>query len=304
MERHEIEAFLTLAEELHFRRTSEKLGLAQGRVSQTIRKLEQRIGAQLFERTSRSVSLTPIGRRLRDDLAPAFRQIREAEARAIASGKGISGSLHVGFSTPWVDTLVIRAADLFQDRHPDCTVQIREVQLSDPFGALREGELDLQLTEFPVAEPDLVAGPVIFSEPRALIVPAGNALARRPSASVEELASGPLISVSGDVPRYWLDHHYPDRTPQGRPIPRGPRFRYWQEALALVEAGRGITVAAVRAGTYYSRPGIVFVPLRDAPPIEYGLIRRRTGDTRRVQTFISLVCELAGVFEKPRLNAF
>ncbi|MFC9640896.1 LysR family transcriptional regulator [Streptomyces mirabilis] len=61
MERHEIEAFLTLADELHFRRTSERLGLAQGRVSQTIKKLERRIGVPLFERTSRRVTLTPAG---------------------------------------------------------------------------------------------------------------------------------------------------------------------------------------------------------------------------------------------------
>ncbi|UFS93599.1 LysR family transcriptional regulator [Nocardia huaxiensis] len=75
---HEIEAFLTLAEELHFRRTSERLGLAQGRVSQTIRKLERRIGVPLFERSSRQVALTPTGRQLHADLAPAYQAVQRA----------------------------------------------------------------------------------------------------------------------------------------------------------------------------------------------------------------------------------
>ncbi|MFE9392938.1 LysR family transcriptional regulator [Streptomyces sp. NPDC006784] len=58
IERHEVEAFLTLAEELHFGRTAAKLHVSTARVSQTIRKLERRVGIPLFHRTSRHVSLT------------------------------------------------------------------------------------------------------------------------------------------------------------------------------------------------------------------------------------------------------
>ncbi|MFC0052296.1 helix-turn-helix domain-containing protein [Streptomyces actinomycinicus] len=53
LERAEVETFLALAEELHFGRVAERLGLTTGRVSQTIKKLERRIGAPLFERTTR-----------------------------------------------------------------------------------------------------------------------------------------------------------------------------------------------------------------------------------------------------------
>jgi DNA-binding transcriptional LysR family regulator len=71
MELREIEIFLALAEELHFSRTAERLHVSQARISQTIKKLERQVGAPLFDRTSRSVAPTPIGARLRDDLAPA-----------------------------------------------------------------------------------------------------------------------------------------------------------------------------------------------------------------------------------------
>ncbi len=71
MERHEVDAFLAVAEELHFSRAAERLRLSTARVSQTIQRLERRVGAPLFERTSRMVRLTPIGRQFRDDLEPA-----------------------------------------------------------------------------------------------------------------------------------------------------------------------------------------------------------------------------------------
>ncbi|MET7345564.1 LysR family transcriptional regulator [Streptomyces sp. NPDC087866] len=58
MERYEIETFLALAEELHFARTAERLQVSPGRVSQTVKALERRIGGALFERSSRHVALT------------------------------------------------------------------------------------------------------------------------------------------------------------------------------------------------------------------------------------------------------
>lgn len=293
MERHEIEAFLVLAEELHFRRTGERLGLAQGRVSQTIKRLEHRLGVTLFERTSRHVALTPAGRRLYDDLAPAYRQVKKAVARAVASGKGVTGTLRVGFSSQWSADLLIKATDVFRERYPDCAVQIQEVQLSDPLGPLRANAVDLQLTEFPVAEPDLVAGPVLFSEPRALIIPAQHPFARRESVGLEDLARTPLVSVSGNIPHHWIDYHYPRRTPEGRPIAHGATAVYWMEVLSLVAAGRGVSPAALRAAQYHSRPGIVFVPFRDAPPIEYGLVWPRNGVTARVRSFVETVSEVS-----------
>ena len=66
--RHELEAFLTLAEELHFGRTAARLHVSTARISQTIRALELRVGMRLFARTSRRVSLLPVGQQLLDDL--------------------------------------------------------------------------------------------------------------------------------------------------------------------------------------------------------------------------------------------
>ncbi|MFD8814892.1 LysR substrate-binding domain-containing protein [Streptomyces sp. NPDC059627] len=159
---------------------------------------------------------------------------------------------------------------------------------------MRAEQLDVQLTEFPVDEPDLVTGPTIFSEPRGLIVPAKHPLTRRDPASVEDMARVPLMVMSGEIPQYRLDYHYPSRTPQGRPIVHAAACTYWQEVLTLVSLGRGASPASLRAARYHMRPGIAYLPLRDADPIDYGLLWRRTGATARVQAFVETVCEVAG----------
>ncbi|MBE1592110.1 LysR family transcriptional regulator [Nonomuraea angiospora] len=73
VELRDIEIFLTLAEELHFSRTAERLHITQARVSQAIKKQERSIGAALFERSSRQVRLTPLGEQLHRDLSAGYR---------------------------------------------------------------------------------------------------------------------------------------------------------------------------------------------------------------------------------------
>jgi DNA-binding transcriptional LysR family regulator len=98
LERYELEAFLMLAEELHFGRTADRLHVSTARVSQTIKKLERRMGVSLFHRTSRRVELTAVGRQLYEDVRPAWRQISEAFERAVEVGKGATGTVQVAFT--------------------------------------------------------------------------------------------------------------------------------------------------------------------------------------------------------------
>ncbi|SDG02679.1 DNA-binding transcriptional regulator, LysR family [Sinosporangium album] len=167
MERREIEVFLTLAEELHFRRTAERLHLSTARISQSVKELERHIGTRLFERTSRRVALTPIGRQLLEDLRPGYDQICQGIALATAAGRGITGLLRIDVLGATGEHFLVRAARLFRHRHPGCEVRIRQVRLGEHLTSLRDGETELLFTGFPVHEPDLTAGPVLFREPRA-----------------------------------------------------------------------------------------------------------------------------------------
>ncbi|MEV7804453.1 LysR family transcriptional regulator [Microbispora sp. NPDC088329] len=235
---HEIETFLPLAEELHFTRTAERLLISPGRVSQTIKKLERRFGGALFGRSNRHVALTPVGRQLYAELLPAYQQVRRAIANASAAFQGLSGVLRVGFSSPWCGDLVMRAAEEVQARHPQCTVEIHRVTFAAAFEALRRNEIDVVVKELPTDGPDIIAGPVLFTERRALVVPASHRLAARETVSLEDLALLPLITPA-DASQVFLDAHYPRRTPGGRSVPQGPAAFGWEEMLSLIGAGEG-----------------------------------------------------------------
>ncbi|MFF0526276.1 LysR family transcriptional regulator [Actinomadura nitritigenes] len=292
MERQEIEIFLTLSKELHFGRTAEHMGISQSRVSQTIARLERRIGAKLFERTSRRVTLTAIGEQLRDQIAPAHQQIEEAIAKATAAGRGITGGLRIGFSGAFTGHLLHRISEVFTRRHPGVEVQIRQVQISDPYGPLRAGDLEMQVTEMPVAEPDLTLGPVLVSQPRVLLMSSSHPLARRTAVGMEDLAGTTLLTVAGPVPAHWLDHHFPRETPSGQPIPHGQAITHWEDALSLVLAGKGVTPVAAAGAHYYNRPGLEFRPLADAPPIDYACVWPTDHETARLRAFVQLAAEL------------
>jgi DNA-binding transcriptional LysR family regulator len=105
MERREIEIFLTLAEELHFGRTAQRLFISQARVSQTIATLERRFGVALFDRTSRRVALTPVGAALHADVRAGYDRIQAGIAAAVAAGRGVTGTLTVGLEAPAVAEL-------------------------------------------------------------------------------------------------------------------------------------------------------------------------------------------------------
>jgi DNA-binding transcriptional LysR family regulator len=285
MEQREIEAFLTLADELHFGRTAERLHVSTARISQAIKTLERRVGAPLFERTSRRVALTPLGRRLHEDLRPAYQRIQEGLERAIAAGRGVDGVLRVGFVNAAAGRLILLVADGFRARHPRCAVEIREVQVGDCLVALRAGEIDVLLATFPIEEADLTTGSVLLSEPRVLAVSSRHPFARRESVSLEDLARDEVLRAPCSDLGYWEAARVPERTPGGRRIERGQVTATFQEMLTLIGAGRGVYPVGAHATRYYTRPDVTYVPFRDAPPLEWGLIWRTSAETSRVRAF-------------------
>ncbi|MBL1075821.1 LysR family transcriptional regulator [Nocardia sp. 2] len=293
LERLELEAFLTLAEELHFGRTAARLNVSTARVSQVIRKLERRIDAPLFERNNRTVGLTPLGKKLRDELRPAYDHIMASVLAARQAG-GADSTITVGFSTPWCGNLVARAAELFRSRFPNITVEIEEIPLTDPLGRMRSGSVDLQLSEFPIAEPDITTGPIIYSEPRGLLMSRLHPFAERDTVSVEDLAGTTLITIADElVPRYWMDHHFPQRTPTGRPIPHGPTTNFCAEVLVHTRQGTAVSAIALQAGALLDWPQTVVIPLHDAPPIDYGLLWPTAGRNPLVKPFAETITEAA-----------
>ncbi|MFE0736007.1 LysR family transcriptional regulator [Streptomyces sp. NPDC058855] len=278
----ELEAFLVLAEELHFGRAGERLYVSQSRVSQLLRALEGRIGAPLVERTSRRVRLTPLGESFAGSLRPAYDGLRATldEARAAARAEA-GGVLRVGFQGT-VDDYLAQAMALFAEECPGCVLELTEIPLSDPFGPVRRQEVDCAVVLLPVREEDLALGPVFSRQPQTLAVSVRHPFAARDSVSAEELADCRLIGVGaggapGPAPAYWRLAQAPDHTPGLRPIPAGPVVNTLQEGLSLTAADRGAMLLCRSTADHQGRrSSIAFVPVDGLPPSELGLIWHRS----------------------------
>ncbi|GGN44199.1 LysR family transcriptional regulator [Actinoplanes campanulatus] len=273
MERHEIEVFLALAEELHFGQAGRRLGVTTTRVSQVVRVLERRVGVLLFDRTSRRVTLTPTGRQLYEDLKPAYDRVLDAVARAVAHGRGLTGTLRVGYVGAAAGQLVMKAAIRFRRGHPDCAVEAREVQSGGAVERLHADRIDVLVGCLPLDEPGLTVGPVLLTEQRMLAVPAGHPFARAAALSINDLARVQLVTAPCSLP-----------TGSAGDAPAAETF---QEVLTLVGAGRGVFVVGEHVIRFYARPDVVYVPLRDAPPLCWGPVWPTGRETARVRAFVA-----------------
>lgn len=287
-----MEIFLTLAQELHFGRTAERLHLSGAMVSQTLKKIERRLGGPLFERTSRRVALTPLGQQLYDDMRPHFDGLQAAVQRAASAARGIEGTIRVGFLGIMSGIRAHQAAGLFRDRHPDCAVEVREVQLDEYVFPLRDGTLDMLMTLVPIDEPDITVGPLVLDSPVHLAVSAKSPLARRESLTVEDLVDQCFASVSSRVPRQWLEAYQPVATPSGLPLGQTEqRCATFQEVLALVSAGECVAMGDEQLVQYYSRPDIVYVPMVGVPNLRHGLVWRTASENARIRAFVDAVAD-------------
>lgn len=288
----ELEAFLALADELHFGRAGERLYVSQSRISQLLRSLESKIGARLVERTSRRVRLTPLGEQFLAGLRPAFDSIVKTidEARDVA--RGVGGLLRIGFQGTANDQ-VMNAIALFQSRYPECATEIVEIPFSDPFGPVHRREVDTAVVLMPVQESELVLGQVFSKQPQSLAVSTRHPFAKRDALGAEDLAACSLIGVHGAAPEYWRRAQAPAVTPEGRPILAGPSVATLQEGLALVQADRGAMLLCHPTADYYGRRAVTFVPLTGLQDSFLGLVWHRNYETARTRAFSQALATVA-----------
>src|ERR1700693_18147 len=97
MELRQIDCFLTVAKDLHFRKAGKMLSLAQSSVSEAINSLEKEVGGQLFVRTSRRVQLTPLGEKFRLGVEPAALVLRATLDDCRKAAFGQTSRLRIGF---------------------------------------------------------------------------------------------------------------------------------------------------------------------------------------------------------------
>jgi DNA-binding transcriptional LysR family regulator len=295
VELRHLRAFLVVAEELHFGRAADRLRVSPSRVSQLVRALETLMGATLFERTSRRVALTPIGERLRSRVGPACHELDTAVDDLRSGANGLVGEVRLGVvlatnGGPHLPEII----GLFEARHPACRVVVSEIAWTDPLGPLRRGEVDLTAIRFPLRQPDLVVGPVLTTDRRALAVAEDHPLAGRPTVCVEDLGDYEVAAGTPAIPQELIDALLPRTTPSGRPITRRMVSGAVQ-TLAMVARGEIVHATVESLPDYMSYPGITYIPIVDLPPCDAGLVWRAREESPAIRAFAAVAEEVVGV---------
>jgi DNA-binding transcriptional LysR family regulator len=282
VELRELRIFLALAEELHFGRTAERLGISQPGVSEAVRTLESRLGVKLFDRTSRRVGLTPAGEGLRRDLVPALAALDRVLAETSELSHAVRGLLRLGFVLTTEGPALSRLVTAFQARYPGCELRLQEVDTFDAYRELRRGDVDVVCNWLAPGEPGLVTGTAFAFYGRALAVAPGHRLAGEATVSVEDLANEEVALLPSSIPPGVYDLISPPRTPSGRTIPRTQPAATINEILSFVARGRIVHPTSPDV-PIFARDDIVLVPISDLPPLPLGLVWCAGRENRRIR---------------------
>ena len=176
MEMHQLAYFESVSRHLHFTRAAEELNVAQPSVSQQIRKLETELGAPLFHRMKRHVTLTEAGETFLPHARAVLQRVDEARLEVQELSGLRRGTLAVG-APPSVGThLLPRALAAFSSRHPGIALAFREAGSRTLLGLLEQGELDMAVVIQPIRHPALETRPLLEEE-LLLAVPRRHPLA-------------------------------------------------------------------------------------------------------------------------------
>jgi|SRR5215211_1239484 len=298
----EVRVFLTLAEELHFGRTAERLQVSPSRVSQSLRGLEHKLGAQLVHRTSRRVQLTRFGERFLADVRPAYDQLTGVLERTNTAARTLEGTLRLAlFSSPAGGPHLVELIGAFEALHPECKVEVVQVSWDDPFGPLRKNDVELMASWIPLEQPDLVVGPILTRQPRVLAVARDHPLAERDSVEFEELADHRVPRFEG-WPKEMHEAVIPFQTPGGRPIP-GSRFRVGERAIldvsVRVARGEFVFPTVASAVPIMEELDLVFVPMTGMSPLRSALVWRRPARDPKLREFLGVARKVLQRGEKP-----
>jgi DNA-binding transcriptional LysR family regulator len=295
IELRDLRLFLTLAEELHFGRTADRLGITTSRASQTLAALERKLGGRrLFDRTSRVVTLTVAGEDLREELRPALAALDGALDRARVRSAG-PGVVRIGvLNAASGQAVLTRAIQRFEASYDGATVRLWSTQFKDTLGLLRRGEVDLTVTRLPLEQADIEVGPLLSEgDPRVLMVAADHPLAERGQATLEDLADYPVRRPAG-VPAELVEAGCPSRTPSGRPIVAADvEVNDVSELILLIAQGRLVHPTVAPFAEHFQHPGITVLPLRGLPPSPCALAWLRGREDAGRDAFVRMVLEVS-----------
>lgn len=292
MELRHLRYFIAVAEELHFGRAAEQLGISQPPLSQQIQALEEELGARLFERTNRRVALSAVGRLFLSEARQVLAQLEQAVDVARRAQRGELGELKVGFtaSAPFTSTIP-RAIRAFRQACPDVHLDLRELSSRCVAEAVHEGRLQVGMLRPLAPLPEELVVLELFAEPLVAVLPVDHPLAggREVGVRLAALGEEPFVFF----PRTFGTGLYDQLLGLARAAGFSPRIV--QEAseamtlIGLVATGLGVTVLPAS----FSRmriDGVVCRTLLDpGASTAVWLVRRRDEASPLVRRFAELI---------------
>ncbi len=259
----EFRYIVTLAQQNHFGKAAEQCHVSQPTLSIAVKKLEQELGVELFERSKNSVRPTPVGEKV---VAQAQRVLEESDAiHDIASaGKDqLNSPLHVGAIFTIGPYLFPHFIPELQKLAPQMPLVIEEGFTATMRQRLRKGELDVIIVALPFTEPDVVTQP-LYDEPFVVLIPEDHPLAEKEILEPEDLDAYNVLMLGeghcfGDQVREALPNLGNQETSN--------RIRTESEGSSLetlrhmVASGLGITVLPLSAALSAGYQGLTTRPL-------------------------------------------
>ncbi|MFE2927518.1 LysR family transcriptional regulator [Streptomyces goshikiensis] len=254
LETRELRYFVAVAEELHFGRAAELLGMAQPPLSRAIQQLERRLGVLLLERTRRGVALTGAGEVLLDE-ARATLDAAAAAARRTRRAASPRSRLVLAAKAAGSHELLRKLLDAYAAEPDAAEVEVVLCGIGEETRLLRDGRADAALVHPLFTSLAGFDSEELLTEDQVAVLPAEHPLAARPFLSMAEVSDVPDLPM----PRWpHPDGSYP-------PGP-GPEIRDPSQLAQLIALGRTLAVipASARAWLWTAHTA---VPLTDAPPV-------------------------------------
>ena len=280
--------FVAVAEELHFGKAARRLGIAQPPLSLQIRHLEESLGAQLFERTSRRVALTAAGHHFLEASRDVLASVHRAAETARRAAKGETGTLSVAFAWGVMFRALPKMIREFREKLPGVRLELRELVTGQQMIALRSGELDIGILR--QAPPDqLILREPIMRETLHIGISKDHPLAKRRRVTLHDLRDEGFVFLPADfTPR--LHAQIIGLCEEAGFAPRPVQeSRELYTMVSLVEANIGVTILpdSVRQMGWQ---GVRYYPIRskNATSVVEAAWHAENSNSRVVQAFLDI----------------
>ncbi|MGW5641503.1 LysR substrate-binding domain-containing protein [Saccharopolyspora sp. NPDC003752] len=287
---NQLTGFVAVAEEQHFGRAAQRLRMTQPPLTRQIQQLEKELKVQLFDRTSRTVRLTPAGRAFLQD---ARRLLHEADNAALSVRRvtsGQAGIIRIGFTATSAYGVLGGLLATVREHLPQVDVVLHELVTRDQIDRLSGGSLDLGLARPPAARPELESRR-FRAEPLLAALPAGHPLAEGAKPlELAEFHGTDMVMYSPTEARYF---HELLVTTFGNANAQPTYVQHVSQihtALALVQVGLGTALVPATAARLHFE-GVTFreVRLPEPNPVELHLVWRRTNDNPALHALLDLL---------------